>query len=723
MPSNKTEKSIHKIQINFKKMAVLDKIRSKGVLLVTTVGLALLAFIVGDFLNSGSSYFNRSREVVASIEGEDINIKDYTASIEQMTEVYKIETGKSELNDEMTSQLRNSVWENMVNEKLLNKEAKKLGLAVSPDELSDRLIGNNIHPLIQQRRAFAGENGQFSRPLLVKFLNSLQDTPTSEEMKQQIAKAKSYWKFWENTVKNSILQEKYTTLISKSVTANSIDAKMNFQDRKFSVDVAYVVKPYYSIPDSIVKISSSEIKDRYNKEKEQFKQDANCSINYISFLIRPMKDDYTDAEKWINGLSDEFKTTTDVASVVNSNSDIMYTGKNYSIQNVPPTLKAFAFGGKTGDIYGPVFMNDTYTMARIMESGIMQSDSVKLRHIFLVPKDQDKTDSLVAVIRKGADFGELAKKYSAVKQTAANGGEIGWIQDGMEGIDKEITNTAFSKAVNEVFTIKNAQGTQIMEVMAKTPARSKVKLAILERKVTPSSKTYSKVYNDAKQFAANMTADKFESVAKEKAYLVRPAIDILQSSEKIADIPQSRKIVQWVFKSDKGDVSDVIDCGTQFVVATTTEVNKKGYKSVEKMTDQLKAEIMKDKKADLTIKSLTEQLLKTPTLDALASSMGDSVKIANAVSFASYQFGVAGMEPAVIGKSSVIALNKVSSPIKGNAGVFVISTSNKIENPQPYNDKMEMMQLNGRMSYSLPYSIIQDLKDKANIVDNRLNFF
>jgi peptidyl-prolyl cis-trans isomerase D len=704
-------------------MAVLDKIRSKGVLLVGAVGLALLAFIVGDFLNSGSSYFNKTREIVAEIVGEDINIKDYTASIEQMTEVYKIETGKSELNDEMMTQLRTSVWESLVNEKILNAEAKKLGLAVSADELSDRLIGNNIHPLIQQRRSFASENGQFSRPILVQFLNSLEQTPENGDMKQQIDKAKSYWKFWENTVKNSILQEKYNALISKSVSANSIDAKMSYNDRKVSVDVAYVVQPYYAIPDSAVKVSNSDIKERYNKQKEQYKQEANCAINYVTFNIKPLQEDFKDAEAWINRLSAEFKTTEDVVGLVNSNSDVMYTGKNYSLASVPANLKTFAFSGITGDTYGPIFENDTYTMARIMESGISQSDSVKLRHIFLVQKDEAKTDSLLAALKSGADFASLAKKYSAVKQTADNGGEIGWLQEGVSGIEKEIITTAFAKPVNEVFTIKNAQGTQIMQVTERTAARSKVKLAILERKVVPSSRSYSKIYNDAKQFAVDMNAEKFEKVAKEKGYAVRPATDILQNADRVGDIQKAREIVRWAFKSEKGDVSDVFDCGTQFVVALSTEVNEKGYRSVEKMTDQLKAEITKDKKAELMIKNLTAQLSKNPSLEALAAGFGDSVKVATAVNFAAYQFGNAGSEPTVIGKSTITPLNKVSAPIKGNAGVYVIRTSNKVENPQPLDAKMEIMQLNSRMSYSLPYMIIQDMKDKADIVDNRMNFF
>ena len=302
-------------------MATLEKIRSKGVLLVVVVGLALLAFIVGDFLKEGSTYFNKSKETVAKIVGEDINIKDYSAAIDQMTEVYKIETGKSELNEEMMTQLRQSVWESLVTEKILNAEAKKLGLAVSKDELSDRLIGNNIHPLILQRRSFAGENGQFSRPQLVQFLNSLEETPTNEEMKQQIGKAKSYWLFWEKNVKNNILQEKYNALISKSVSANSIDAKMSFNDRKTSFDASYVVQPYFLISDSLVKVSSSEINDRYAKQKAQYKQDANCSFKYVSFDIKPMKADYKEAENWLSKLITEFKTTDDVAGLVNSNSD------------------------------------------------------------------------------------------------------------------------------------------------------------------------------------------------------------------------------------------------------------------------------------------------------------------------------------------------------------------------------------------------------------------
>ncbi|MBP1638154.1 MAG: PpiC-type peptidyl-prolyl cis-trans isomerase, partial [Bacteroidetes bacterium] len=472
-------------------------------------------------MNSGSSLFNQSKQNVAEIAGEKINITEFSAAIEQMTNVYKIETGKTDFTEEMSSQLRTTVWDNMVNERILAAEAEKLGLSVSKEELSDRLIGKNIHPLILQRRVFMDEKGQFSRTNLLQFYNNIFENSKAQDQ-EQLKEAKNYWLFWEKAVKNAILQEKYSALFTKSVGANSIDAKYNYDARKTTADLNYVMQPYFAVSDSTVKVTDAEIKERYNKEKELFKQEANRSIKYVSFDVVPLQKDFNEAKEWMKKVGEEFKTTTDVAGVVNAESDVSYDGRNYSEKTVPANLKDFAFGNGTGAIYGPVFQNNTYTMARVMESGIMQSDSVKLRHIFLAAKDEKKADSIMGVLKSGANFGELAMKYSAIKETAAHGGEIGWITEG--AIGKEISGPAFSKATNELFKVSSAQGIQIMQVMEKTPARRKVKLAILERKITPSSQSYSNIYNEAKQFAASSrTPDKFESNAKQKRYVINTA--------------------------------------------------------------------------------------------------------------------------------------------------------------------------------------------------------
>lgn len=701
-------------------MATLDKIRSKGVLLAVIVGTALLAFIIGDFLNSGSTLFHQARQNVAEIAGEKINISEFSAAIEQMTNVYKIETGQNDFTEEQNAQLRTSVWDNMVNERILASEAKKLGLSVSKDELTDRLIGKNIHPLIMQRRVFMDEKGQFSPANLLKFYNNIFGASNGDA--EQLKEAKNYWLFWEKAVKNAILQEKYAALISKSVSSNTIEAKYNYDARKTSVDVNYVMQPYFAVSDSAIKVTDAEIKERYNKEKENFKQEANRSINYVAFDVVPLQEDFKEAEEWIKKVSEEFKTTTDVAAVVNSESDISYDGRLYSEKSVPASLKDFAFGNATGAIYGPVFQNNTYTMARVMESGIMQSDSVKLRHIFLAGNDEKKADSIIGALKSGSTFADMAMKYSAVKETAANGGEIGWITEGAVG--KEITGPAFSKPLNEIFKVSSAQGIQIMQVTDKTPARRKVKLAILERKVTPSSQSYSKIYNGAKEFAANSTSlEKFEANAKQKGYVINPAIGLLKNSDRVNAVPQSRQVVRWAFENKKGTVSDVFDCGTQFIVATTTEINEEGYKTVAQASAQLKAEIIKDKKADLMIKNLSTLLAKYPTLETLAPALNTEVKTAPAVNFAGYQLGEAGFEPYVIGKASVLPTGKVSAPLKGNAGVYVILPGARVADNAPFNAKMESAQLDSRMAYSLPYTLMEKLKEKYKIVDNRSNFY
>ncbi|NLO71208.1 MAG: hypothetical protein GX102_09815 [Porphyromonadaceae bacterium] len=706
-------------------MATLQSIRNRGILLALVVGIALLAFIVGDFLNSGSSFFNQAKQNVADINGEKISIQTYQGLLDQMISVYKIESGRSDFNENENAQIRAQVWENIVNERILNAEAMKMGLTVSKEELKEKLIGKNIHPLIMQRQVFTDpQTGQFSQNELIQFYNSLFGDDVPRESQEQLQEAKSYWLFWENTVRNAILQDKYLALISKAVGSNSIEAKYNYDARKMTGDVNYVVQPYTSISDSLVQVSDAELKAKYEKTKEQYKQEPNRSINYVSFNVEPLEEDFEDAQEWMNKVSEEFRNSNDVIGLVNSESDISYDDRqSYSQQTVPANLKEFAFSNGTGAIYGPVFENNTHTMAKIMQSGIMESDSVNLRHIVIEPGNETKADSLMNVIRGGASFADMARQHSLAQQTAAMGGEVGWITRNMVG--KEISDPAFSKGINEIFKVSNPQGIQIFQVIERSPARQKVKLAILERRVTPSNQSYSKFFNEAKQFAAASTDQKkFEDLAKEKGYVVRPVMNLNKNSENIDMIPQSRQVVRWAFENTKGKVSDVIDCDRNtYVVATVTEINEKKYRTFEQVKPQLQAEALKDKKAELITKELTEKLAQNPTLDGLAVAIGTEVKTAPAVNFASFQFGDAGMEPYIIGKASVAPENNITVPLKGSTGVYVIVPLAKEADPIPFDAELEATQLDYRTTQTLPYLLLQKMRDKYKIVDNRSNFY
>jgi peptidyl-prolyl cis-trans isomerase D len=525
-------------------------------------------------------------------------------------------------------------------------------------------------------------------------------------------------------VKINLLQEKFVAVTSKAVSANSLDAKQNFDFSKTSYNVNYVVQPYFLVPDSTIKIADSDIRALYNKRREQYKQEASRTINYVVFDVLPSKEDYDKAQKTVTELNEEFKTTADAVVFVKTNSDVRTSEAPYSEKTVPEELKDFAFSGKVGDITEPTFENDTYTVARIVETGILRPDSVKLRHIFLTTANEGKTDSIVDALKKGADFAALARQYSAA-QTAQNGGEIGWMIefDGMDKDTKTLLFKAFDTKVNEIFTEKNTNGVQIMQVVEKTQPLKKVQLAILKINVTPSNITVSNIYNSAKQFAAELTGAEFQARADEKGYQVRTAADLQTTAEKIADINNSRQIVRWAFENKKGTVSDVYECNDKFVVATLTSVSEKGYRPYEELQIQLRSELVRDKKAVQMSKTLAEQIAKNPSLEALGASIQSEVKTAENVNFSAYQFGGAGYEPQIIGAVSGLEIDKLSAPVKGNAGVYVLQPTSKTDSELPYDTKTQIAQLNQRLAYSLPYGIINDLRSKAKITDNRLRFY
>ncbi len=690
--------------------------------MLVIVGIALLAFIIGDFLNSGATYFNQSRENVAEIAGQSIHILEYQKAIDEMVDVYKLQSGMNDLTEDQMAQIRTSVWETMVSNRLLEVECEKIGLTVTSQELGERIFGSNPHPLLSQCRAFMDENGRFSHNALMQFYSYVNQD--GAEQSEELMRLRNYYLFWENAVRSSLLQEKYVAILSKAVTANVLEAKNSFDSRKTTVDASYVMQPYYAIPDSVVSVSDSEIKSLYSKRKEQYKQEPNRTIHYVCFDIVPSEADYEEVRLWMEKLKPEFDTTDDVAGLVNSNSDIMYDGSNYSQSTVPAEYKEFAFSGSKGDVTPIEFSDDTYRTARIMEAGLMLPDSVKLRHIYLADNNEERMDSIVEAIRGGADFAALASKYSAVPQTAANGGEIGWV--GEYGLAPEIAEPAFSKATNEVFTVKQGLEAQIFQIMERSEPTPKVKLAILSRKVTPSSRTYSALYNSAKRFIVEHgTMEAFESGAKEQELTVMPAFGLQKNTEKVGSLAQSRQIVRWAFddKTKRGAVSDVFECNDCFVIALLTEVNDGEYRSLQNVSGELKAELIKDKKAEKIMQEMKAVLAKDNTLEAVAKAVKAEVQQAEGINFSSYRFGTAGVEPGLIGLAPYMEVGQLSEPVKGNNGVYVIQTSNPKESDATYNEASELMQLNMYTSYSLPYRAIELIRQKASIEDNRANFY
>ena len=647
----------------------------------------MLAFILGDFLNSGSSFFNKSRENVAEIAGHQVHYTEYEAAKDQLTEVYKIESGSNDINEDLSIQIRNQVWQMLLMDYTLREQAEKIGMDVTAEELSELCIGTNPHQLIRQRRAFYDETGAFNRFALINFLNSLAQTPETQEQAANMQQAKNYWLYWENAVRLTHLQEKYVGLLSKLVTANPLDAKYAFQAGQTSVNVEFVEKPYFAVADSLVKVTDADIKKLYNTQKEQYKRTPNRSLVYVSFPIVPSESDYAEVEKLMKSLENDFQTKEDVAAIVNSNSDILYDGRDYSAETIPAEYKEFAFakGAKKGQYTELSFNDDTYAMARIMDCGYTKADSVKL---VLVANDENTEDV-----------------------------ELGWYT--ANELQKNIADPAFAGKKGSKFTVSTGMGEQTFKIADKSAATPKVKLAILSRKVTPSSKTYGVLYNEAKQFIVNNgNVELLRQSAQEQGLSVTPAFGLNVNADKINDLKNSRGIVRWAFEAKEGQLSDVFECGDQFVIAALTEVNDGEYRTIDEVRMELQMQATADKKAEY----LMAQLKGVTTLEQAAEILGAEIQTAEDITLASTRLGAAGIEPAVIGTALALENNATSAPVKGNVGVYVVRIGEKTVTEGELNATQEIANLNMRTSYSVPYQAIALIEENAEVEDNRARF-
>ena len=416
-------------------MATLEKIRSKAGLLVLVVGVALFAFIIGDFLNSGSTYFRQSQEKIAEIEGEVVHIQDYQARIDEMSEMYKMQSGSTSLPEEVMTQIRQSVFDAMVQEVVLDNATEKLGMVVSAEELFDMVQGENISPLIQQMQMFTNpQTGVFDKAALLNFLKQIDADNISSypvEQQAQLLQARNFWLFWEKNIKRQRLEQKYTMLLSKAVSANSLEAKDAFEAGNVNSDIVYAMQSYATIPDSTIEVSQSEIERLYNQRKELYKQKESKVIDYIAVDIRPSKEDYDNAQADIESVKEELATSNRVADIVNEYSEVPYIDAFFSEKALDAEMKQFATTAQVGDIYGPVFDNDKYRMFKLVDK-TKAPDSVKVSHIMLAGKPEAElkalADSLVGALKGGADFATLAKEHS-VYQDSENGVVLGWFTE------------------------------------------------------------------------------------------------------------------------------------------------------------------------------------------------------------------------------------------------------------------------------------------------------
>ena len=711
-------------------MATLEKIRSKAGLLVLVVGLALFAFIIGDFLNSGSTYFRQSQERIAEIDGEVIKIQDYQARVDEMAEIYKMQSGSASLPEEYMTQIRQSVFDGMVQEIVLDEATEKLGMTVGAEELFDMVQGEHISPLIQQMQMFTNpQTGAFDKSALLSFLKQIDVDNIAAypaEQQAQLLQAQNFWLFWEKNIKRQRLESKYTTLLSKAIAANSLEAKAAFDESAENSDIVYAMQSYATIPDSTIAVSESEIKQLYEQRKELYKQKASKIIDYIAVDIRPSKEDYDKVQADIESIKSELETTDRVADLVNENSEVPYVDAFFTEGSFDTELKQFATTAEVGAIYGPVFENDKYRLFKLVDK-TNAPDSVKVSHIMLAGKGEAETqalaDSLMGALKGGASFEELAKQYSA-DQAAENGGELGWFTEAtaLRGVNAEFKDAVFSTPINQVSIVKSMYGTHLVKVTEKTANVAKYKVADIDMTVSPSSKTYSNIYNELNQFISNNhSVEKLAANAKEAGYNLISDATVTKDDQLLGSVKSSRQVIRWAFQNDKGAISEIFECDDKFVVAAMKGAIEEGYRPLSMVAAPLKAELVAQKKGEQIAASLAAKNLTS--VEAYAEAMGAKVDSVKFVNFATRRISGIGIEPNLNAEVAMAQVDQVSAPVKGNNGVYVFKVYARNTDAKTYDEAEQVRTLDASNAYRVGFQAIQSLINKAEVEDNRIRFY
>ena len=694
-------------------MATLEKIRSRmGVLVAVVIGFALIAFILGDLVNSGSTLLNSSKMTLAEVDGHKISITQFQNRLDEMTETQKLISGKQSFTDEEMAALRDQAWEEMIRETVLDQKLAEEGVAVSETEMVDLIQGNNISPVV--RNFFQNpQTGMVDREQIVAFVKSI-------EAKNADPTRLLYWKYIKDQVKIESLTRKYASLVQRSLYVTSLDAKRALAADANKYSIRFVAQNFFTIPDSSVKVTDADLKEYYNKHKKMFQQEVGRDIEYVVFDVRPSKEDFAAAQQWVATAEPEFAAAQNPAQYAQNNTDKSYD-RYFKKGELAAKLDTFAFSASTASFLKPYFDGNSFIMARIADVKMM-TDSVKARHILVtgngnVAAAQKLADSLMKAVKAGANFAELAQKYSADQNSAAKGGDMGWLHRG------QVDDSTLMAASGSVKVLQAQDGFHVLQVTDKGAANKRVKLAVVQRDVIPSSNTVQSVYNMANSFVADCKnlEDFNAQVAKQKLNK-RVASRLSPNERTISGLNSPREIIRWAYEADKGDISKVFELKDQFVVTVLTGEREKGIAPLEQVKSDVEYLVKREKKGEMLEAKMKKELEGVNSIDQLAQKLGTQAADAADIAFSSYIVPNVGIEPALVAAATTVKPNTISKPVVGLNGVYVLQQTGKVVDPafSIESEKVRISSMNGQRSV---YQSYDALRKAAGIEDFRYRFY
>lgn len=719
-------------------MTALGKIRSKGILLIIIIGLGLFAFIAEEAFRSCNGIKGQNSQQIGEVLGEKIYVQDFQKLLEEYQDAMKLTMRTDNLSEDQLNQLKDQVWQQLVSERVMKEDCKKLGLTVTEDELQN-VLNDGTNQLLTQTPFVNQQTGRFDVSILKQFIDAYRKAEASNNSQQldQMRPAYNYWLFVEKNLRTQLLAQKYQSLLANCVLSNKVEAKMAFNEENEEAQIQLASIAYNTIKDADIKVTDEELKAKYEELKPAFRQQQETrDVKMVDVQVKASPTDRAQLQKDMAGYQKQLAAAADPTQVVSkSGSMIQYIGLPVSgkafqqYPDIASKIDSMAVG-TTGVVENT--KDNTYNIVRIL-SRTELPDSVEFRQIQVGGKTLEaaraSADSIQKALAAGGDFQAIAKRYGQDSTTTWFTGAMYEQASTMSQDNRAYIEALLNGAVGSTQNIELTQGNVVIQVLNRKAMKSKAVAAVIKKEIRFSDNTYSKAYNRFSQFVTLSQASlaDLQKHATKFGYTVQDLNDFATSSHTVGNVGGSgiRDAIKWIFEAKEGQVSQLFEAGKEndhLLVLCMTKIHPQGYRPWDdaQVKEILKREVIRDKKAEMIMAKL-----KGVNSIAAAQAKGAKVSTVNHITFAAPAFiqATGAAEPALSGAVAATAQGKFcSAPVKGNAGVYVFQVVKKQMRPAKYNEEQQIQMCRQRAMQYMG-NFMQDLVFGAGVVDNRYLFF
>ncbi len=716
-------------------MAILNQIRQRSLFLILVIAMALFSFVLADVIRNSSGSSLPDQNVVATINGIEMEREDFMKKVENLE--------RQNRSSGTNVQSMNTIWDIELRKFVLASEFDKLGITVERDLMRD-LLKNNLLSFDE----FKDSQGEFDQRKLNEFISNLKEI-SPETMDLQGAQVNyESWNNYESNVASSGLEKIYFDLIRSAINSTVFEGKTQYNYENDNIDLKYVNIPFSTIPDSLVKVTKSDVKKYMKQNENDYQVKASRDLIYVKFEETPSKFDEKQIENQLIELLNDreefdfesktnkkvlgFKNTRDNEEFLNLNSAIKLYDSYVFENSFSKEMASIVYSLNKGDVYGPYKEGEFIKITKLVDTRRIP-DSVKVRHI-LIPysgslrSDPNETrteeqakktaDSIYRILlSRPSKFKSLLSLSSDVASNE-NEGEIEFSY--IDGFAPEFRDFSFENRVGKISVVETDFGFHIIEILSQSKRKKAVKVANLGLKVEASERTIDSIFNITSKFEIATEKSNFRDVASEFNYKLNPVNNIRELNENIPGVGPQRAIVRWAYNPDT-NLDDIRRFNLQnggYLVAMLTSINPEGLMSIDKASITAISKIRNQKKAKIIMDKI-----KGKSLEDISSSQNQTIQTALSVNMKNPVLSGTGNEPNVVGHAFGTDEGETSNGIIGNKGVFYIKVdkiryANVMSNYQNYINFLNSITLG---SYSS--KVYEALLESAEIEDNRHLFY